>query len=72
MHLPFLLLLCQFNRVYLFNQFDGIYKADMSNARIGRPKRTYTDLICEVLQKGHVRSTRKRQCVYDENNMWES
>ena len=40
-------------------------KADVSgNAGRGCPKRTFIDLICEVLQKGQVRSTRyRRACM---------
>ena len=52
----------QVERMSERRQTKRIYMADVSgNAGSGRPRKTYPDLIGEVLQKGRVRSTRNRR-----------
>ena len=47
----------------------GIYVAVSGNAGTGRPRKTYPDLVGEILQKGRVRSTRNRRACMTRCNI---
>ena len=54
-------------------RYSSIYKSDVSgNVGRGCPRRTYIDLIGEVLQRGQVRSIHNRRACMIESHVDEA